>query len=218
MVYASYKKTENELTPCIVSLGNAETPVWHQGKWSEGEYQEFVRKNGCGHCCVAMALNLHGIRIDPHEEFTLCRALWGAPVLEREFPQLGYQTVAGISKILKHHGVPAVYCGVPSCEDAAARIGEALKSGKQVIFWSHPNESFPENPFSTGEHYVLAVGYTEQGEILVANSSAKRAPEGFQLVDLNTIVRALHLGAAPADLTWGERGPRERCSGYVIVG
>ena len=218
MEYASYQMINTEKIPSVVYLGEASTPVWRQGRWDDGEFQQFIRGNGCGHCCTAMVLNLHNIKIDPYEEFVLCRKLWGAPVLEREFPQLGYQTVAGITKILKHHGIPAEYFGVPSREEAAAHIDEALKNNKQVIFWSHPNEDFPENPFSTGEHYVLAVGYTKEGKILVANSSEKRSAEGVQLVDINTVVRALLLGAEPIDLTWGERGPRGRCAGYVVVG
>ena len=219
MEYAGYQIIDTELIPSVVTLGEKSTPVWRQARWSDGEYRQFIQRNGCGHCCTAMALNLHGIQIDPYEEFTLCQKLWGAPVLEREYPQLAYQTVAGITKILKYHGVEAEYHGVPSREEAAARIEDALKNGKQVIFWSHPNEDFPENPFSTGEHYVMAVGYTEDGKILVANSSEKRTPTGVQLVDIQTIARALCLGAAPVDLTWGERCPiRGRYAGYVIVG
>ena len=37
-------------------------------------------------------------------------------------------------------------------------------------------------------------------------------------MEYQTILRALNPEAAPEDLTWGERGPRSRCSGYVIVG
>lgn len=217
MKYASYKTVNSELIPCVVSFDGADTPVWRQGRWSEGEYQEFVRKNGCGHCCAAMALNLHNVKITPHEEFTLCRKLWGEPVREREFPQGNYQTVSGIAKILHYHGVAAECCGVPSQESAARCIEEALKNGKQVIFWSNPNEDFPENPFSTGEHYVMAVGYTAEGKILVANSSERRAPEGVQTVDIDTIVRALFLGAEPTDLTWGEKGNHRHCAGFVVV-
>ena len=64
----------------------------------------------------------------------------------------------------------------------------------------------------------MAVGYTEDDKILIANSSEKRAPTCVQLVDIDTIARALLLGASPEDMTWGERGPRERCAGYVVVG
>jgi hypothetical protein len=218
MTYATYKIIGTELIPSEVFLGDASTPVWHQAKWSEGEYEEFVRKNGCGHCCAAMALNLHGIKITPHEEFTLCRKLWGEPNREQEFPQGNYQTVQGIAKILRHHGVPAECFGVPTREHAAAHIESVLREGKQVIFWSAPREDFPENPFSTGAHYVMAVGYTEKGEILIANSSQKKAPIGVQTVDVDTIAKALYLGADPTDKTWGEKGDHIHCAGYVVVG
>lgn len=218
MTYATYKIIGTELIPSKVFLGDASTPVWHQAKWSEGEYEEFVRKNGCGHCCAAMALNLHGVSITPHEEFTLCRKLWGEPNREQEFPQGNYQTVQGIAKILRHHGVPAECFGVPTREHAAAHIESVLREGKQVIFWSAPREDFPENPFSTGAHYVMAVGYTEKGEILIANSSQKKAPDGVQTVNVDIIAKALYLGAEPTDKTWGEKGDHIHCAGYVVVG
>ncbi len=218
MQYASYKMINTELIPSVVSIGEASTPVWRQARWSTGEYQEFVRKNGCGHCCAAMALNLHGVKIDPHGEFTLCRQLWGEPVREQEFPQGNYQTVSGIVKILNHHGIRAECFGVPSHESAASHIAAVLREGKQVIFWSNPNEDFPENPFSQGEHYVMAVGYTEDGQILVANSSERRAKDGVHLTDITTIVRALYLGSSPTDKTWGEKGDHVHCAGYVVAG
>ena len=218
MTYATYKIIGTELIPSKVFLGDASTPVWHQAKWSEGEYEEFVRKNGCGHCCAAMALNLHGVSITPHEEFTLCRKLWGEPNREQEFPQGNYQTVQGIAKILRHHGVPAECFGVPTREHAAAHIESVLREGKQVIFWSAPREDFPENPFSTGAHYVMAVGYTEKGEILIANSSQKKAPDGVQTVNVDIIAKALYLGAESTDKTWGEKGDHIHCAGYVVVG
>ena len=218
MEYARYELLGTGLIPATVSIGGKSSPVWHQAKWEGGEYEQFVRKNGCGHCCAAMALNLHGVQIDPHGEFTLCRTLWGEPNTELEYPQGNYQTVMGITKILRHHGVAAECFGVPSTEDAAARIEAALRAGKQVIFWSNPNEDFPDNPFSVGEHYVMAVGYTEEGKILVANSSQKKAPEGVQLTEIATIVRALYLGCEPRDTTWGQRGYHKHCAGYVVVG
>ncbi len=216
MNYATHQIIGTDLVYSIVSFKGASTPVWRQGRWDTGEYQEFIRKNGCGHCCTAMALNLHNIKIDPHEEFTLCRSLWGEPDPDQN--QRNYLTVAGVTKILRHHGIPAEYYGVPSREDAARRIEEALQAEKLVIFWSHPSEDFPENPFSKAGHYVLAVGYTEDGKILVANSSEMRTKEGVQFTDIQSIARSLVHNADPEDLTWGEYGPRPRCAGYVIVG
>lgn len=218
MTYASYEFVDKELVSSIISFGDASTPVWRQREWNIGEYQEFVRKNGCGHCCTAMALNLHQIKITPHDEFALCRKLWGEPKTTLEFPQGNYQTVCGITKILQYHGVPAEYFGVPSREAAARHIENALKQQKQVIFWCIPAEQFPDTPFSQGEHYVMAVGYTEDGQILVANTSMKKAPQGVNLVDIDTISKALYQGSTPTDRTWGQRGLHAHCAGYVIVG
>ena len=93
-----------------------------------------------------------------------------------------------------------------------------LKAGKQVIFWAQPREDFPENPFSFGAHYVMAVGYTEGGEILIANSSKRKAPSSVQTVDIGTVAKALYLDTDPTDKTWGEKGDHIHCAGYVVVG
>ena len=85
---------------------------------------------------------------------------------------------------------------------------------RRRFLWSHPSEAFPENPFSKGEHYVMAVGYAADGRILIANSSESKAKEGVQFVDLQTILRALNPEAAPEDLTWGngDRVPAARAT------
>ena len=219
MEYAEYKVVGTEVVNVVVTLGYESTPVWRQDKWPDvGEYREFVRKNGCGHCCAAMALNLHGIKIDPHEEFSLCRKIWGEPDKNREFPQDNLQSVAGIAKIIRHHGVAAEYFGVPDLDKAREHIEKSLKEGKQIIFWAHPTEDYPENPFTKTEHYVMAVGYTKDGKILVANSAFKYSELGVHLSDIEEIARALFFGADPIDMTWGERAHYVNCAGYVVVG
>lgn len=219
MEYATYTLTGDPEIPATVSLGERKTPVWMQQLWQTGEYAEFVRKNGCGHCCAAMALNMHGIDIDPHGEYALCRELWGAPSRDGERSQGNFQSISGIVKILNYHGVAAECFGVPDSEAATAHIEAALGDGKLVIFESHPTEDFPENPFSTGEHWVMAVGYTPSGEILVANSSLRATDRGVQLVTRDTVRRALYLGSSPLDMTWGEwRNEFKNGTGYVIVG
>ena len=214
MLFADYSPFDSEPIIAVVTLGDKSTPVWQQSKWKTGRYQEFVRKNGCGHCCAAMALNLYGIKIDPHGEFTLCRELWGAPGVH----QGNYQTVAGITKILRHYGVAAQYFGVPSRRSAVEHIDKVLQEGKQVIIWTPGKTTFADNPFSFGEHYIMAVGFTKDGQILVANSSAKCAPTGVQMVDLSIIEQALYLDTTPDDKTWGEGACHEKCAGYVVVG
>ncbi len=218
MDFARYELTGNEYFPSIVSIGDRSTPVWRQQRWDNGKYQEFIRKNGCGHCCASMALRLNGIDIDPHKEFTLCRELWGQPQKDREFPQDNLQSVAGITMILRHYGVKADYFGVPDLATAEKHFDEALRAGKQIIFWSHPTEEFPDSPFSPHEHYVLAVGYTEDGNILVANSSERWTATAVHEVPMQTVMQALFLGADPIDMTWGERDHYINCSGYVVVG
>jgi len=218
MYYATYTLVSSDSTPSIVKLGGHSTPVWRQDKWVTGEYQEFIRKNGCGHCCTAMAARLNAVyNFDPHDEFTLCRKLWGEPQKDREFPQDNLQSVSGITKILHHLGVKAEYFGVPDLHTAEQHFDAAFRNGKQIIFWSHPTDEFPENPFSLHEHYVMAVGYTPEGKILVANSS-RWAETTAQVVSMQTIMRSLYLGADPIDMTWGERDHYINCAGYVVVG
>lgn len=220
MEYAKYYLTEDQYIPAVVEIGNRKTPIWMQQLWADGEYQEFVRKNGCGHCCAAMALNLYGISITPHDEYSLCRELWGAPSTNGEYRQGNFQSLYGITKIIRHHGVKAEAFGVSDLEVAGNHIESALREGKIVIFESHPTPEFPDNPFSTGEHWVMAVGYTFNGQILIANSSVKAVTTGIQLVDIGTIKRALPLGASPDEkMTWGEwRETFMSGIGYIIVG
>lgn len=218
MVYAKYELTNDPRIPAIVSLEEKRTPVWIQQLWDEGEYQLYVRKNGCGHCCCAMALNLYGYNLNPHDEYSLCRELWGEPSRE-ERDQGNFQSITGIIKILRHFGVPAEAYGVPDSHKAIKHIKNELLSGKQVIFESHPTKEFPDNPFSTGEHWVMAIGYSEGGDILVANTSLRATDTGIQLVDEETIRRALYLGSEPIDMTWGEwKNDFKNGTGYIIVG
>lgn len=219
MKYARYRFTGEERIPAIVGIGEGETPVWTQQLWDEGEYAEFIVRNGCGHCCAAMALTLFGVPTDPHEEYMLCRELWGAPEIVGHEKQANFQSVSGIAKIIRHFGIKAEVFGIPSIEDAIRRITAALREGKPVIFESHPREDNPDNPFSKGEHWVMAVGYTEDGRILVANSSNKVPGDGVNLVDESTVADALYLGADPEDYTWGEwRDEFIHGVGYIIVG
>lgn len=118
MIYASYREENNELIPVCVSLGEMQTPVWLQQRWEAGEYAIYVRKNGCGHCCAAMALNMHGVKIDPHEEYELCVKLWGHPKIDGHEKQGNFQSVDGIAKVIRHFGIAAESFGVPDRESA----------------------------------------------------------------------------------------------------
>jgi len=211
--------TGDKNAPAILRLGEHSTPVWIQQNWTQGEYAEFVRKNGCGHCCTAMALNLNGIKINPHEEFALCRKMWGEPRMYEPINEDNFLSVSGIVKVIKSFGVNAQCFGIPMGKSAegAKHIEDSLKDGKVVIFWSHPSEKLPHNPFSPGEHFVLAVGIDDEG-IVIANSTNRcDATDGIQHTDCETIAKSFWEGCDPCDFTWG-RYDLLHSGGYVIVG
>lgn len=220
MDYVKFELTDNEKISCIASVGKKSTPVWRQARWDSGEYAVYVRNNGCGHCCAAMALQLHGIQINPHEEYELCRKLWGVPNENGKPIQHHFMSISGISKIMKHFNIPAKCYNVPESDFSQTKsiIISALSEGKQVAFWSQPSPNFPENPFSKGEHYVMAIGFLEDGKIAVANSSEKMAPQGVQGVTFETIEKALYHGSEPTDMTWGEPEHYNNCAGFVVIG
>lgn len=212
----TYEFTGNEKIPAKVTKNGKTTPVWIQRRWEEGEFAQYVQGNGCGHCCVAMAARLHGIDIDPHEEFVLCRKLWGEPV----YPQENFMSVAGASKMLNHLGVSAKpYASVDKYE-AIKNITDALDEGKMVIFSVGPYDANPGHPFSKGSHWVLAAGYDENGKIVVANSSLRAiTQDGIQVVEPEVIRDSLYIGERlDESRTWGIQLPRALAGGYVIVG
>lgn len=220
MEYVKYELLEDKYIRAIVRIGEASTPLWIQQRWDQGEYARYIRANGCGHCCTTMAARLHGVDLNPYEEFEYCRKNWGTPISEGKRRQLNWISVSGIVKVLTSFGIPAACFGVPvgGEYEAADHIVAALKEGKQVIIWSEPSEKFPENPFSKGSHYVLAVGFDENGKIVIANSSEKLTTEGVQLVDSETIAKSLFQGSEPWDMTWGEPENYSNSAGYVVVG
>lgn len=221
MPYASFELTGNPLVPSIVHIGDRSTPVWLQNRWENGPYTRYVRANGCGHCCTAMACQLFGIQIDPHQEYEYCRSLWGIP---KELPddkgQDHFMSLAGISKVLSSFQIPVQCYGVKETGPQAAtdRILLALSEHKFVIFASDPDD-YPDNPFSKGYHWVMAVGYTPDGQILIANSSEKAAQQGVQFVTREQIERALFReSSVNMDLTWGELERLYEGCGYAVIG
>lgn len=220
MNYATYRLTGNDKIPSEIQLNGNSSPVWIQSEWDEGEYAVYIRNNGCGHCCAAMALNLHGIKINPHEEFELCRKLWGEPKKDSPIKEDNFQSVNGICLVLKEFNIKAEKFGTlgKNKDEIVNHLKESLENGKQIIFWSHPTEKLPENPFSTGDHYVLAVGLNDNGEILIANSSKKGTTDnGIQFTDYETIYTSLFTDSDPLDFTWG-RHNLAYSGGYVVIG
>lgn len=216
MSTVTFENTTNEDIPAVVHRGAHSTPVWIQSKWTEGEYARYIQRNGCGHCCTAMAACLYGVEIDPYREYMLCRELWGPPCEERG--QDHFITVSGIVKVLSSLGIPAACFGVDDQKRGLDHILRSLKEEKLVIFVSDPFRDV-DNPFSTGYHYVMAFGLTENGDVLIANSSEKVTRGGIQTVSPQEIGKALYQGGiADKSMTWGVVEELEKGCTYVVVG
>jgi hypothetical protein len=84
-------------------------------------------------------------------------------------------------------------------------------AGKQVICWTDDN-GYKGDPFSAGEHYVMAVGYNARGKIAVANSG-NRGP--VNLVTLNVLCKYLQEGNGK-DKKWWQTVAAS--AGIVVVG
>ena len=210
----TYRLTEGRI-PAYLDIDGRTTPVWRQQRFLDRPHGETVRRSGCGHCCTAMALQLHGVDLDPHDEYEYCLRLWGEP----QDHQGRYLSVGGITAVLRSFGVAANCFGVDDPARATQHILSALAEGRQVIFWSAPSPDFPDNPFSRGSHYVMAIGFDEAGLVLVANSSERWGAPPVQHVTADTIRRALFDGCtADKAKTWAEPADHRGCAGYVIVG
>ena len=219
---AAFTRTGDPAVPATVSINGRTSPVWLQKLWPEGPHTRYIRSNGCGHCCAVMAARLHGVEdIDPLKEYERCLSLWGEPDENHDH----FITARGIAEVLASFGVAAESFGVPADEaglDAVrVRIQTALSEGRQVIFWSHPTPrpdgNGTDNPFSTGEHYVMAVGYTANGQILIANSGNRVTSDGAQLCGMDTILECLFRGCTAALTGWGVGKRLPDCGGVVIV-
>lgn len=204
----TYAKNSDTLMPYTITQDRVSTPLWNQHKWT-GDYKKYIQANGCGHCCAAMAARLHGVEdITPATEYAKCVKLFGQP----KSGQGHYISCKGIMAVLKAYGVSAGYLQVttPTLSSVKKKITTALKAGKQAILWCH-KYSGVDNPFTSSDHYVMAVGYDKKGNIVIANSSGK-----IQLTDIDTIGKSIHHGCTGKATGWG--AGIAASAGAVIVG
>lgn len=188
----------------VVTLNGKRVQVWNQHKQT-GKYKTLLSKHGCGMCCGAMAATLMGRSTTPALFTEMAVALFGA--------RSAAISTAGIVKVLKKIKVSAKRYNVTRTngDNIKSKIKAALKAGKPVICWTAPNDN--KDPFSGGHHYVLAVGYTKEGKVLVANSGG-RGP--IQLTSLDTLCQYLYHACTGKDTGWCRSAAGS--AGIVIVG
>ena len=176
-----------------VTINGRSLTVFNQHKQT-GAYAKDISKNGCGACCTAFALILQGKKVTAADVIKRGISLWG------KWPRSCLLSAQGIATIIKKYGHEAKYYAVTTKNktDIKRMIHAALMAGKQVICWTDDN-GFKGDPFSSGEHYVMAVGYNARGKIVVANSG-NRGP--VNLVTLNTLCKFLQEGSGKDKKWW----------------
>lgn len=163
----------------------------------KGTYAKELSAHGCGACCAAMALCLMGKKVKPPDILGRAVALWG------KWPKYPLISAHGLAVIIERYG----YIGKLSTSNTKTikkLIDSALRAGKPVICWT-------KKGFSSGNHYVLAVGYNNLGRVVVANSG-NRGP--VNIVTLNALCESLKEGNG-ADKGWYRSASGS--AGIVIV-
>lgn len=166
----------------------------------KGTYAKELSAHGCGACCAAMALNLMGKKVKPADILGRAVALWGK---WSKYPLI---SAHGLATIVGKYGCTAKVATVVGSYRTTIRklIDAALRAGKPVICWT-------KEGFSSGDHYVLAVGYNKLGRVVVANSG-NRGP--VNIVTLNALCEALKDGTG-VDKGWYRNASGS--AGIVIV-
>lgn len=166
----------------------------------KGTYAKELSAHGCGACCAAMALCLMGKKVKPADILGRAVALWGK---WSKYPLI---SAHGLAVIIGQYGYIGKLATLSTSNAKTIKklIDSALRAGKPVICWTAKG-------FSSGDHYVLAVGYNKLGRVVVANSG-NRGP--VNIVTLNALCEALKEGNG-ADKDWYRSASGS--AGIVIV-
>lgn len=183
-----------------ITLNGRALTVLNQHKLT-GAYAKELSAHGCGPCCAAMALTLMGRKTAPADILKKAVSLWG------KWPKYSLVSAQGLTAIVKKLGYTATFHAVTKSNRATIRklIDAALKAGKPVICWTAKG-------FSSGDHYVLAVGYNKLGRVVVANSG-NRGP--VNIITLESLCKYLQVGTGK-DKGWYKSTAGS--AGIVIVG
>lgn len=177
-----------------VTLNGKTLTVWNQHQRS-GKYKEQLSSSGCGLCTCAMAAVLAGVGTTPEKVVELAVKKWGKA-------KDGHWCISGkgMETLLKSYGVSSDYELVTKDNliRTKALIKTALEAGHPVACWTDDN-GLKDDPFSSGEHWVLAVGYDKDGKIVVANSGNKGP---VNLVTLDTLTKFLKANCVGGATGW----------------
>ena len=189
-----------------VTLNGRSVTVVNQHKL-KGTYAKELSAHGCGACCAALALTLMGKKAAPADILRKGVALWGKWT---KYPLI---SANGLATIVGKYGCTAKVAFVTRNNRTTIRklIDAALRAGNPVICWTDDN-GHRIDPFSSGDHYVLAVGYNKLGRVVVANSD-NRGP--VNIVTLDTLCKYLRAGTG-ADRGWYKSTAGS--AGIVIIG
>ncbi len=183
-----------------ITLNGRSVTVVNQHKL-KGTYAKELSAHGCGACCAAMALGLMGKKAAPADILRKGVALWG------KWPKYPLISANGLATIIGTYGYIGKAAFLSTSNRATIRklIDSAFRAGKPVICWTAKG-------FSSGDHYVLAVGYNRLGRIVVANSG-NRGPAN--IVTLDVLCKYLQEGTG-ADKRWYKSTAGS--AGIVIIG
>ena len=189
-----------------ITLNGRSVTVVNQHKL-KGTYAKELSAHGCGACCAAMALTFMGKKAAPADILRKGVALWGKWT---KYPLI---SANGLATIVKAYGCTAKVATVTGNYRTSIRklIDSALRAGNPVICWTDDN-GHRIDPFASGDHYVLAVGYNRLGRIVVANSG-NRGP--VNIVTLDVLCKYLQEGTG-ADRRWYKSTAGS--AGIVIIG
>ena len=182
-----------------ITLNGRSVTVVNQHKLT-GLYAKELSAHGCGACCASFALALMGKSVPPSYIMKQAVKLFG------KWPRHPLISSYGLAKIVKSYGCKALQysfkkSGLPTIRK---EIERALRAGMPVICWTNKG-------FSSGDHYVLAVGFNKLGRVVVANSG-NRGP--VNVVTLDALCKTLQDGNG-ADKGWYKS--RSGSAGIVIV-
>lgn len=168
-------------TDNTVRLNGRSTLVLNQSTRPAGQWQKEIKSHGCGACCARIGLNLAGKSLKPEDVMDKAKQLFGKELTGESYGL----SAQGIATICIDYGVRAEALPVTKATlpERKRDLDAALRDGRTVCCWVNGA------PFSSNHHWVIAVGYTAEGKIVIGNSGGKNR---IQYTTLNELTSRLH--------------------------